>query len=949
MASTNRTKNYKLNQWLGSDYMKRDDLNNDNELIDAALKNNADALSAEAAARSAGDSELRDLISSEAAARQAADEEINSTIKSGVTLSPSIGLGMNSVIRRSDGMTSIPKFTMQGKSYVNLLGKDGNCEDVSKWGTYQVTATLDSTNKVFGSNGIKATLTSTTGAVVKVLNTLSTLDYSKYYFVSAYLKNGNASIGIRVYKNNVGGGNDAYSTRVTDTSKFVRSGFKMSPSDVNSGNSIGIAIDGANTQYAYFDGFQINEITATEYATFSEAQLMEKYPYVDSYACLQNPYIEVRHDNLVRNGNCEEGIAWWVPFDPSTGTLSIENGKFKFVTTTYNNIGNVVNVKPNTNYYFSANKSGTNSNAQVVNMAETIALSTGGTFNTGSNTQVKVRMTNAGANTCYYDSFVLVEGTTAPASYKPCRIDRCVIEGKFTSDDTFTYENGKVSGLLNWKHRTLFGKDYDCAYNLDFAGSKQIAIANFLNNVNDTSLTKMIGYDGSIIPQIQIINGGNQGALYNGVVYLGLNDVTTGWGESFNPNADEVKAFMNGWKAVAYSGVRYVGWVSIVDGSLPTGAVTSLAVGTNTSGQKVINVTLGEGNTKFAVGDYIFIPGYGYDLIAAVSANSITVTNNLYTPVTNGMKIMKCDNGSTNTSLITWCKNNIAPGYEGYQLHYKLSNPEPITDVNVHIHGDIPKLDKGDNYVYVDTGMVLGEVANPLAADSYYRINSNYGLGGSATWLKSKAETINSVYRNQIRDSGWTVLSGSSSETNGQSSAFILATNYDVNAVYTVDYPILKTMHTTPTAITMQYQQDVLSAVSDLAEGLNSRQKADSALDTLVDESTYEYFNNIAWQGRFMNRSAVEARLTLTLKITPKKVLPILTFQPTQIVYFDGSTIANIPLSEFSFSVASPIISRNHIMIFASYVGSNSTIRAALFNNGGSISGNLTLDCRGRL
>ncbi len=63
MASTNKTINYELNQWLGNDYIKREDFNNDNELIDSALKANADAITSEAAARAAGDSALEDLVS----------------------------------------------------------------------------------------------------------------------------------------------------------------------------------------------------------------------------------------------------------------------------------------------------------------------------------------------------------------------------------------------------------------------------------------------------------------------------------------------------------------------------------------------------------------------------------------------------------------------------------------------------------------------------------------------------------------------------------------------------------------------------------------------------------------------------------------------------------------------------------------------------------------------
>ena len=51
--STNHTTNYDLNQWEGTDKVLRTEFNADNAKIDAALKANADAIAAEAAAREA--------------------------------------------------------------------------------------------------------------------------------------------------------------------------------------------------------------------------------------------------------------------------------------------------------------------------------------------------------------------------------------------------------------------------------------------------------------------------------------------------------------------------------------------------------------------------------------------------------------------------------------------------------------------------------------------------------------------------------------------------------------------------------------------------------------------------------------------------------------------------------------------------------------------------------
>ena len=61
MASSYTT-NYQLNQWEGTDKVLRTEFNADNAKIDAALKANADAIAAEAAAREAGDGALENAL-----------------------------------------------------------------------------------------------------------------------------------------------------------------------------------------------------------------------------------------------------------------------------------------------------------------------------------------------------------------------------------------------------------------------------------------------------------------------------------------------------------------------------------------------------------------------------------------------------------------------------------------------------------------------------------------------------------------------------------------------------------------------------------------------------------------------------------------------------------------------------------------------------------------------
>lgn len=157
------------------------------------------------------------------------------------------------------------QFIQWDGSIVNLLGTDGDCEDVSKWSLDSMTTSLDSSNKVFGSNSIKMILTSATGYLVKIASSFN-LNPLKYYMFSAYVKNGNATSGVSLYKDSGGGGITKNSAvQSIDTTKFVRISLPLAPGDLNIGNAFAIRVNGTVGQYGYVDGVMINEITQVEY------------------------------------------------------------------------------------------------------------------------------------------------------------------------------------------------------------------------------------------------------------------------------------------------------------------------------------------------------------------------------------------------------------------------------------------------------------------------------------------------------------------------------------------------------------------------------------------------------------------------------------------------------------------------------------------------------------
>ncbi|OCB00602.1 hypothetical protein [Clostridium beijerinckii] len=884
------------------------------------------------------------------------DSNVNATlsdivknISNDVILTPSINYGMNNKINNTGEVTNSPQFTIQGKTVVNLLGKDGNCEDASKWTNWQTATTLDASNKVFGTYGMKVALTSTQGNTAKLYAWGST----KYYCLSAYLKCGTAS-SISIAKDSNGGGTWKTSPSMTDTTKFNRTFVKLQPSDLKNGDNVVVVPIGTTVgQYGYVDGIMLEEITQAQYndSTFTPS------PYVDSYACLQNPYIEVRHDNLVRNGNGEEGTAWWT--QQNYATMSIVNNKFQLVTT-QNGWGAIQNVKlkPNTAYYLYGNVSG---NTQIyvnrdVGQGGGIYRTGVGTFNTGSgNTDFYIYIYNATLGTGTADSIMLLEGTTAPSSYKPCRLERTVLETKLTSDDSITYKNGEVTGQIWWKHKTLYGKDYDWQFQLDFTGYKrffaQLSPTNLVASATKySSVGALIKYDGKLLVRDTNCATGDTFVMqgldtpWDGQCYISTADTDTGWSESVNPNNDEVKAFMNGWKAVDYFTTtgRYCTWQSVIDGSFPPVTIQTTATATSTGTTATI------ASAVFSAGDSINVfnsagARKGAYNVVSVSGNTIAFTGSVN--ISSGDILVKND-----SNIVSYCKNNVAPYYDGYQLHYKLQDPEPITDDNCHIHGDIPLFDVGDNYLYLDSGMVLGEVTPLGWSETAGRYRQNYIDGLVFNPFKYKTEFITGIYKDAKYDNiEWSIIDYLNVKTGNQwlQSVTIGRDGVDSSAIYTVDYKILATIAPQIGTISCSYSQDINSAISNIQESLNNKQVHDSILDQIVDKSLYEvqvmsdYYHILPHVHCYGTTIYVDFRINFS----PKKIIPSINYSGMSILV--GNTYSGNDYTN-KFFVGGIFVTTNYAVIRMMSTDPTVVSNVDAYGAFGKLT-NFTADCRGRI
>ncbi|MCX7817536.1 MAG: hypothetical protein N2317_08545 [Syntrophales bacterium] len=1030
---------------------------------------------------------------------------VNTKLDSGVKQKLQLTWGMNTIKNNGDAPI-YPTISGIGRKIVNLLGKSGDCEDTSKWGGWQSTLALDTTNKVFGGNGIKITLTNTSGAMNIQKQSIPCIDDSKYYMFSAYVKNGNAATGIRI------GSSTGNTAMVSSATAFTRVVMKFTPAQmasITATTSFDVSVFGASGQYAYVDGVMINEISPADYV-LSDAELLAKYPYVESVQFLTNPYFEIRRNNLVRSGSAEEGLAAYT-LGTGTPTLSVENGRIKIVSNGYGEAYQIVPVQQNKDYYLSANISGA-VNIFVYTAPGGSWIRTGiGTFNSGSNKSVLILIANASAGTGYFDSVMLTEGTTAPAGnlirggngengvygwipsgsvgamfnngyfqitdldtgasqnlrqeitvkanttysfrfiskkgtanarfqltcwtsnngattpqvnplyivsdtsdtvttgtitttsdtaimvieikvgdtaadtgtayfkeitlvegaaipteyatprYKSCESRKFVLEGLFSEEDIFSIENGKLKGLRWWDHPApLYGKDIDWQFETDGTGFKRIYSG--VNRFPDMGLLSngtygigiLVKPDGKILPFVDTATA-DTGFLYkpSDHLFIRVPDSDSGWGESYTPTSDEVKSFMNGWVAVWGDSGRIVFWLSSVDKSIPSSAIkATISATTNTTTTQVAS-----GGTSFPNGRIVLaISSTGAVRSSGIvsSTTATTVVTNAAMNVVSGDTLVLADSSGADTTLVTWCKNNLAPGYEGYRLHYKLANPEQLTDANYHIHGDIWELQKGDNYVVMDTGIVLGELANPIFDGSAWWNIGNTSPGGYMAGVpKYMVETYNAVYANQqpLDISKYNLTVGTvntwvNTQMYGKERLIINNSKFDPNARYTVDYQILKTLNAMSGTFSLEFGQGVIPSLESVGKVLEDKQKRDSALDTLVDLSLYEEIRSYPITARAVPINGGGYYIRLNIPFMPKKTLPMATVKINSINALDsgGVQIGITQASTVLFGVY-----RNFITLVIRYDGGDTTIRNNINANGMNANVDVILDCRGRV
>ncbi|WP_372632981.1 hypothetical protein [Cohnella sp.] len=496
--------------------------------------------------------------------------------------------------------------TMQGQTLVNLLGKLGNMESLGVlYQSANATSTLDVVNYLVGSNSVKYT-SNANGAMSAYLSTESGKfalpNPTKYYLAVACFKNGTVANGAYLVAQAVGASLNKTGNRIKSTTQFLESYATILPSDLTGMTAFRMYAYADSTtlagQYAYVDAMRLYEITAAEKTyidglTTAEAQvyIAAKYPYVDDMKHVNAVYIENKGMNLLppfsewtlhANAVVTDAYSFTLSGATSSSELNslydipaVSGQSYTFSAGSGNGYYRIG--------YLDANKTAVQT-ATDVNAGGTVTITapTGvvylrfnanntypnGTFNAGTFTFTNP-MLNIGSEALPFEpqkpSFLYLPDCNLRSNVDGSVGDRLYTDGQGKPRVTRRFREMVLDGTMSWGAWT------------DYTGYKRVRVP-VTSAIPNTGVS--VKYDGKIIAYVAdgqpAPSADTQAISSDGYAYISIADTDSGWGETYTPTVDEIKAYFNGWKMYAwdtgsasnpYTGSGTKGWIPIMGGT----------------------------------------------------------------------------------------------------------------------------------------------------------------------------------------------------------------------------------------------------------------------------------------------------------------------------------------------------------------------------------------------
>ncbi|MEK8205825.1 hypothetical protein NST41_09550 [Paenibacillus sp. FSL L8-0696] len=457
---------------------------------------------------------------------------------------------------------------VQGRTLIDLLGGAGSGESLTGWNVSNAAAMLSTTQKRSGTSSFKFAPTVSAGCYA--WRDFSTpLDTAKQYIVGAWVyieafTAGDQKIAIL----DVNTFTVKYATQAISTTiggwQFVYVKIPVGNILVGTGYRLLIGAAGTGANVAYIDDVRLYAVSATDYAaignTITGEAIDRLLPYVPpGINGVDGLWVRRYGKNLLAGD-----------VSISTGSTVKVVGPYSFDLTTTVTNGNayiIADVLPNTNYTFSSVLE-TNALLAVFDETGTSSLTgygaTARTFNSGANTKVRLYFRNDGAaSTKRYSNWQLEIGSTGTA-FQP-REDSLIAFGGVelhanptdgSEPDILREVNGRYEVTKLWRKIALDGSWAWYWTGNAKTGYKELGLSiATLGTLPNSAQYYAIKYNGQPLKSAAYAGLTAADSVGSGTAAVVITVATadSGWGDSYTPSVDEIKAYFNGWK-MALSG-----------------------------------------------------------------------------------------------------------------------------------------------------------------------------------------------------------------------------------------------------------------------------------------------------------------------------------------------------------------------------------------------------------
>ncbi|WP_256758704.1 hypothetical protein [Cohnella sp. WQ 127256] len=702
-----------------------------------------------------------------------------------------------------------PEFV--GRTLINLLGRDGNCEDTIKWKVTQTgglsTIAEDVTYRVVGNKSIIVTGDTFNTFVLLYRETVLALDTNKNYLVVGHARSGlqaNITVGTSAATANGGAVTNSVGGDSLNWS-LMYAAFKPTISQLYiSGNVAGTE---SIKPAAGFDAFRLYEIPASEKTkidsmTLAQAQdyIVRNYPYVDDMKHVNAVYIENKGKNMLPD--LQDGI--WASSGPSSSRF--------FITGSYDLAMNVTDTSSTSTYtcdipilinqtYTMKHNGGTGfirvstikfapGGAVVTDILTRATLISGEsfTFTTPADAQfVRVQLFNINKSDVAvvggftFSNPTLNVGAVAPTfeSQRPSYLYLPDVQLKSNvdgsvADQLYTDGHGKPRVTRRLKQMVLDGNIEGTAY--DYPSFKSIVVlAEGGVPINKVGGTK---YNGKILSFDKTAVEADSWGVASSNIHISVADVDSGWGEFYLPSKDEIKAYFWGWK--------------MFDMNL------------NPSG----------------VGTYDRTDGL-YKSWTPIQSFSGSMFGCIYVGV--GVPSLPPSSSNTNTLIK-------AQEYQYYRLLYQI---DKSIDEPVNYEGSL-MLHEGANQIEVGTGIVVREAARYTNSNGLNWVNNTV----YATSLLYKVRSFVRLYKNaNVELTSYRVTTGGA--VHGLVQLGIYDHALDKTAAYSVTYLALDTctLGIAPQSVNASYAPNIRGSIDSLVrEVVEARTEVSVLQNTKVEK-----------------------------------------------------------------------------------------------------------------